>query len=393
MTDERTTRVVEAARRAGADWAILTSVDAVCYATGHVVPIKAGPSPFAGGPTTAFVSNEGSVALVAANVEAAAAAASRADAIELYEGFGERRQARTGENYLAAAGRAADAIGAGGVAAVEPATFPSALRDGLDSRAERIVDIEPELRRVRAVKTRDELDQLRRSAEIASEGQRMALEAVAVGRSELECFGEIRLAMEEAVGARLAITGDFVSGRERTAAFTGWPTSRILRDQDPVICDLAPRVDGYWGDSCNTLFLGTPTPEFERAYEASRAGLESGLAAARPGLTAAALDTQIRSVVEGHGYRYPHHSGHSIGTSVHEFPRLVAEEQAVLEEDMVLLLEPGAYREGSGGVRLEYMIRLIPGGHELLSTFSHVVQAAPVGPNEMNSAGGIPSGS
>ena len=67
--DERLEKTVAALGEAGADWAVLTSPDAVAYATGHVVPIEAGPSPFAGGPTTALVGWDGSTALVAANVE------------------------------------------------------------------------------------------------------------------------------------------------------------------------------------------------------------------------------------------------------------------------------------------------------------------------------------
>ena len=70
MRDERILRVAEAARRAGADWALLTSADAVCYATQHVGIIETGQSPFAGGPSLAFVSSDAStVALLVNNLE------------------------------------------------------------------------------------------------------------------------------------------------------------------------------------------------------------------------------------------------------------------------------------------------------------------------------------
>jgi Xaa-Pro dipeptidase len=58
--DERLERTAAAVRGLGADWAVLASVDAVAYATGHVVPVEAGPSPFAGGPTLALVAADGS---------------------------------------------------------------------------------------------------------------------------------------------------------------------------------------------------------------------------------------------------------------------------------------------------------------------------------------------
>jgi Xaa-Pro dipeptidase len=75
MTDPRAQRVAAAARECGADWAVLTSVDAVAYAAGHVPPIEAGPSPFTGGPSTAVVATDGSVALVCNELERRAAEA------------------------------------------------------------------------------------------------------------------------------------------------------------------------------------------------------------------------------------------------------------------------------------------------------------------------------
>jgi Xaa-Pro dipeptidase len=61
VRDERVLRVAEAARTVGADWALLSSTDAVCYATQHTGIIETGTSPFAGGPSLAFVSADGSV--------------------------------------------------------------------------------------------------------------------------------------------------------------------------------------------------------------------------------------------------------------------------------------------------------------------------------------------
>ncbi len=54
--------------------------------------------------------------------------------------------------------------------------------------------------------------------------------------------------METFAGERLPITGDFVSGVDRTAKAGGWPNARVIAAGDPVICDLAPLVDGYLGD-------------------------------------------------------------------------------------------------------------------------------------------------
>src|SRR5260221_287814 len=82
MADERTQRVAAAAKDLGADWAVLTSPDTVYYAAQHAGVIETGPSPFAGGPSIAFVSAADSfVGLVVNNLEEAAARESSADQV------------------------------------------------------------------------------------------------------------------------------------------------------------------------------------------------------------------------------------------------------------------------------------------------------------------------
>lgn len=77
----------------------------------------------------------------------------------------------------------------------------------------------------------------------------------------------------------------------------------------------------------------------------------------------------LRAHMQGAGFSYPHHSGHGIGTSVHEWPRLVPDEPALIEENMVLMVEPGSYRDGIGGVRCEHMLRVTATGVEVLTDF------------------------
>ena len=83
----------------------------------------------------------------------------------------------------------------------------------------------------------------------------------------------------------------------------------------------------------------------------------------------------MRGILEREMLRNPLHIGHGIGTSFHEWPRLTPGNDAVLEEDMVLMVEPGAYEPGVGGVRLEWMFRLTASGAEVMSPFSHELAA------------------
>jgi Xaa-Pro aminopeptidase len=367
--DERLQRTIQAMREIGADWAVLASVDGVCYATGHAVPVDAGPSPFAGGPTIALVARDGSVGLVAANVEAAAAKTSRVSEVVLYEGYAFDHGVDYLESYRSAVRTLLGRLRPSGRIAAERGCFPALLGDVIE--VDHKLDLTPPLRRQRATKTAAELATLKRCAEAVAIGQSRFHAALRPGRSELEVFADIRSAIEMFAGCRVPITGDFLSGAARTAGFTGWPVHRVIEPSDPVMADLAPRIDGYWGDSCATTSAGPPSDGFRKLFEVSKGALTFAQEILRPGITAQTFDAELRAYVGRHGYSYPHHSGHSIGTAVHEFPRLVPYETAVLEPDMVLLVEPGCYDPEIGGVRSEYMFRVTPTGCEIMHPFDH----------------------
>ena len=363
--DARRRNTIEAAQASGADWALLSAPDTLAYAAGHVAGIETGPSPFDGGPTLALVGPDGEARIVCNELEAGIAAATGAS-VHAYEslGFADLRslQDKYGEQVGAAL------KGVSGTVAIERATCPAAVADLVRERA-RTVAIDVELTRRRAIKTADEVDAMRRCAKVTDAGQKAARRAVTVGRSELFAWREIRLAMEEFAGTRTAVAGDFVSGRERTAAIGGPATDRRIEADDMVIADLAPRVDGYWGDSCTTLVAGEPSEDYAHMYACAYRAFEAVREHLGPGQSASDFDARIRAIIEGGGYANPVHMGHGIGTSVHEWPRLVPGNDATIEPGMVLMVEPGCYLPKIGGVRLEQMFLITRTGHEVLSGF------------------------
>lgn len=361
---DRVGRIQEALGEIDADWAILTCLDSVCYATGHAVPIETGPSPFSGGPTTALVSRDGVVGLVGPNHELGAYPP--VDFVETYSGFTWDRPADQVDNYRLAIEAVSKKLGVKGTLGIERASFPRILAEVWSLP---IVSIDAALARTRAIKTESELVLLGRAAEIAAIGQRAARDICVAGMSELEVFAGIRQAMERAAGVRVPLAGDFLTGSARTAGTAGWPIERILDDRDPVICDLAPRIAGYWADGCGSFQLGEPTDAYLAMFSAAEQALQAAEAELLPGLRFCDFDGILRDLVCSKGFAYPHHSGHSIGAAVHEYPRIVPYETAPVRENMVLMVEPGAYRQGVGGVRLEFMFRVTATGARAMSKF------------------------
>jgi Xaa-Pro aminopeptidase len=98
--------------------------------------------------------------------------------------------------------------------------------------------------------------------------------------------------------------------------------------------------------------------------------LAYGISLVRPGAVAREIDQALRDFLTDRGYAgYPHHSGHAVGVSGHELPRIVPYALDVLREGMLIMLEPGIYLPGETSVRLELGMLVTANGNEILSPF------------------------
>jgi len=256
----------------------------------------------------------------------------------------------------------------------ELAYLPSAL---LLSMAEayphiQFADISSTLAELRAIKSPAELQRLRQAVRLCDCGQRAAKETAREGMTEIELHSRIHAAMESEAGCRVPVLADVLSG-SRTAQVGGPPSSRVLCKQDLVLIDLVARLEGYWGDSCNTLAIGTPTEQQLSLFHTVRSALHEGIEQVRPGLSVSELDRFVRQKVTHAGMSFPHHTGHGLGVTWHEEPRIVPYSSTVLREGMGIALEPGMYFEGQQGLRLESVLAVTSRGAELLTKFAHTL--------------------
>ena len=140
-----------------------------------------------------------------------------------------------------------------------------------------------------------------------------------------------------------------------------------------IISDLVPRHWGYWGDTYNTCVVGEPTAEQRRLFEGIATALAEGIDNVRPGVRSCDLDASLRKRILRLNGGYPHHSGHGLGVTWHEEPRMVPYNPLPLQPGMVIALEPGIYFKGSFGLRLEHTILVTDKGAETLARFQHTL--------------------
>jgi Xaa-Pro aminopeptidase len=128
-------------------------------------------------------------------------------------------------------------------------------------------------------------------------------------------------------------------------------------------------VAGYASDMTRTYAVGKLDAKIRRMY---RAVMESQLAAIdaiKPGVSCTRVDGAAREVLRGYGLDklFIHSTGHGLGLEIHERPRVGRKEKTKLEAGMVITVEPGAYVEGLGGIRIEDTVVVTKEGSEVLT--------------------------
>jgi len=230
-----------------------------------------------------------------------------------------------------------------------------------------LFDARPAIIKARSVKLPGEIEKIRKATEITERGLAKAFAHAHAGVTELE--------MATIISAEIIAGGGIprfivATSGGRSALADAYATAARLERGDLVRIDLGCTVDGYWADLARTAVVGEPARDQQARYQALLDGELAQLAAARPGITAGDLfDVAVERVRQGALPNYQRtHCGHGLGIGPHEFPTLNPANRTVeIEEGMVLCVETPYYELGWGGMMVEDIIVIRPGGNECLT--------------------------
>jgi len=224
------------------------------------------------------------------------------------------------------------------------------------------------LRDLRRSKDADEVTLLRRCMDACAAGHRRAVEVIQPGMSELELYLEVQRAAQLAAGEPCVVYGDFRATHAGLPKAGGLPTDYRLRDGDLFILDYSVVLHGYRSDFTNTLPVGAPSAAAVEQIQACREALAGTAKLLRPGASCRELWQTASGLLEQSGMgALSHHAGHGLGLEHPEPPIMVSESTDELRAGDVVTLEPGCYREGTGGVRLENNYLITATGCEQLN--------------------------
>jgi Xaa-Pro aminopeptidase len=279
-----------------------------------------------------------------------------------------------------------------------PADTGVAVADRLRAGGIEVVLDQPEFIRRRRVKNELELDGVRRAQAAANSAMWIAAEllrdaydrdGVLYHRGDVLTSESVREAMRErAASLGCPMPGDVIVAAEGAAASGHDPGTGPLPAGMPIVIDIWPQdeASSCWADMTRTFVAGSPPAEdIVEMHRLSLEALEAVKAAARPGVTGKELYDIACDIYEAAGHPtqrtkpagetldegFFHSLGHGVGLEVHEYPSLGRSGNEPLIPGDVVAVEPGTYRQGYGGVRLEDLLLITPDGCEVLTDFPY----------------------
>jgi Xaa-Pro aminopeptidase len=144
---------------------------------------------------------------------------------------------------------------------------------------------------------------------------------------------------------------------------------RVISEGDVVIVDMGAEVGGYRSDMTRTLTVGSVPADTGEMWDIVRMAQQAGLDTVRAGVEGREVDAAVRAVFSRHGveHEYLHGTGHGVGLLIHEQPILGPSCTERLLEGEVVTVEPGLYRGGTGGVRIEDLVVVTATGCRILT--------------------------
>lgn len=220
-----------------------------------------------------------------------------------------------------------------------------------DAKIQRFIE------RQRSIKSAEEIQNISAAQHLTDETFSYICNRIKSGRTEKEIMLDMEFYIRKAGSEGVAFDFIVLSGKN-TSLPHGVPTDKIIEAGDFVTMDFGAVVDGYRSDMTRTVAVSNVTDEQKRVYETVLAAQEKALSFIGPGKKCSDVDKVARDLINAAGYEgcFGHGLGHSVGLEIHEDPACNTRCETVLEEGVIMTVEPGIYLENRFGVRIEDMV-------------------------------------
>ena len=223
---------------------------------------------------------------------------------------------------------------------------------------------------IRAKKSPGEAESIEAACGIADKALEDVLSVIKKGISELDLKIELDYRMRTGGAEDAAFDTMVLFGARPSQPHANSRRDVRLKSGDFILIDFGACLDGYKSDTTRTFVFGHADEEQKKAYNAVLRSQETSLEAVSPGANGRDINNIALEIIRGEGFpAFEYGIGHGVGLEIHEEPFMRQKEDLFLEAGMVVTIEPGSYKPGWGGIRIEDTVLVTPDGHKTLTRF------------------------
>ena len=244
-----------------------------------------------------------------------------------------------------------------------------ALQKALPGAA--FVDMHAEISAIRLHKTEEELELQRKAIHLSEAALELTLGEIKAGMTEAEIEGILLRHLFSQGADGLAFAPIVAAGGNSAKPHAHARPDYRIKPGDALLLDFGGSYHGYSADITRTFFVRQVSEHDRAFYETVLAANARGREVSRAGITASDVDDAVQKVLEQSQFAQfrRHKTGHGLGLDVHEAPQIMRGNKQRLEPGMVFTIEPGLYRMGEAGVRIEDDVVVTESGIECLTSF------------------------
>ncbi len=210
------------------------------------------------------------------------------------------------------------------------------------------------IKNLRKIKSKEELDNIKKACEIAEKAYYTAIQDIKTGITE----SQLKDRLEELMilfGAEGTSFETIVAFGSNSAVPHHQTGNTALVQNSVVLVDMGCKVNGYCSDLTRTAFFGTPSKKFLECYQAVLGANLKAESDIYSGISGKVADDYAREYLKGNGLAqyFTHSLGHGIGLDIHEYIAISPKSEDILKDEMVFSIEPGVYFDGEFGIRIE----------------------------------------
>lgn len=225
------------------------------------------------------------------------------------------------------------------------------------------------LTNARIRKSKKEIDIIRQSVHLADAAYIDLCGDIEEGWTEVQVRNRLRRLIERHGGDKESFDSIIATGANASRPHAV-PGKAALKRGDVLQVDTGLMFGNYCSDLSRIMSVGRPSEKLRKIHQIVVDAQRRAIDAIRPGAKAKDVDAKAREFIakKGYGKNFGHGTGHGVGLEIHEPPTLRATSTDVLEEGMVVTVEPGIYLPNWGGVRIEDMVVVTNDGCENMTT-------------------------